>query len=127
MAYSETRIVIGGLAHVPVLIFIANFIKGKFGIKTEETKDTVVKGEPVKIIEVKDILVKEGKAEAFIASAFPSLTTVSFTSIILTSSPLTTVSFVSSVLIPNLPFIKLAIKIRIGTWARPPITILVSE
>ena len=44
MAYSETRIVIGGLAHVPVLIFIANFIKGKFGIKTEETKDTVVKG-----------------------------------------------------------------------------------
>ena len=54
MAYSETRIVIGGLAHVPVLIFIANFIKGKFGIKTEETKDTVIKGEPVKIIEVKD-------------------------------------------------------------------------
>ena len=64
MAYSETRIVIGGLAHVPVLIYIANFIKGKFGIKTEETKDTVVKGEPVKIIEVKDTVVKEGKAEA---------------------------------------------------------------
>ena len=49
MAYSETRIVLGGLAHVPVLIFIANFIKGKFEIKTEETEDT---------------LVKEGKAEA---------------------------------------------------------------
>ena len=49
MAYSETRIVIGGLAHVPVLIFIANFIKGKFGIK---------------IIEVKDTVVKEGKVEA---------------------------------------------------------------
>ena len=63
MAYSETRIVIGGLSHVPVLIFIANFIKGKFGIKTEETKDTV-KGEPLKIIEVKDTVVKEGKAEA---------------------------------------------------------------
>ena len=43
MAYSEIRLVIGGLAHVPVLIFIANFIKGKFGIKTEETKNTVVK------------------------------------------------------------------------------------
>ena len=43
MAYSETRILVGGLAHVPVLIFIANFIKGKFGIKTEETKDTFVK------------------------------------------------------------------------------------
>jgi len=63
MAYSETRIVIGGLAHVPVLIFIANFIKGKFGIKNEETKNTVVKKEPVKIIEIKNTLVKEGKAE----------------------------------------------------------------
>ena len=39
MAYSETRIVIGGLAHVPILIFIANFIKGKFEIKTEGKKD----------------------------------------------------------------------------------------
>ena len=64
MAYSETRKVIGGLAHLPVLIFIANFIKCKFGIKTEETTDTVFKGEPVKIIEVKDTVVKEGKAEA---------------------------------------------------------------
>jgi len=63
MAYSETRIVIGGLAHVPVLIFITNFIKGKFGIKIEETKDTVVKREPVKIIELKNTVVKEGKAE----------------------------------------------------------------
>ena len=64
MAYSETRIVIGGLAHVPILIFVANFIKGKFGIKTEEVNDTYVNKEPVKIIEVKDTLVKEGKAEA---------------------------------------------------------------
>ena len=44
MAYSETRIVLGGPAHVPVLIFIAIFIKGKFGIKTEEIRDIVVKG-----------------------------------------------------------------------------------
>ena len=63
MAYSETRIVIGGLAHVPVLIFIANFIKGKFGMKSEETKNTVVKEEPVKIIELKNTVVKEGKSE----------------------------------------------------------------
>ncbi len=63
MAYSETRIVIGGLAHVPVLIFIANFIKGKFGIKTEETKETIIKEEPFKIIELKNTGVKEGKAE----------------------------------------------------------------
>ena len=47
MVYSKTRIVIGGLSHVPVLIFVPNFIKGKFVIKTEETKDNVVKGEPV--------------------------------------------------------------------------------
>ena len=59
MVYSETRIVIGGLAHIPVLIFIANFIKGKFVIKTEKTKDNVIKGETVKIIEVKDTVVKE--------------------------------------------------------------------
>ena len=64
MAYSETRIVIGGLAHVPILIFIANFIKGKFGIKTGLEKDTFVKGEPVKIKEVKGKVVKEGKAKA---------------------------------------------------------------
>jgi len=64
MAYSETRIVIGGLAHIPVLIFIVNFIKVKFGIKTEEAKVTLIQEEPVKIIEVKDTLVKEGKAEA---------------------------------------------------------------
>ena len=63
MAYSETRIVIGGIAHVPVLIFIANFIKGKFGIKTEEAKDNSLKGEPVKIIEPKNPVVKEGKAK----------------------------------------------------------------
>ena len=64
MAYSETRIVIGGLAHVPVLIFIANFVKDKFGIKTEKAKETLVHEEPVKIIEVKDTVFKEGKAEA---------------------------------------------------------------
>ena len=63
MAYSETRIVIGGLAHVPILIFIANFIKNKLGIKTEETKETIVKKKPVKIIVLKNTVVKEGKAE----------------------------------------------------------------
>ena len=63
MPYSETRIVIGGLAHVPVLIFIANFIKGKFVIKTERAKETLVHKEPVKITEVKDTVFKEGKAE----------------------------------------------------------------
>ncbi len=64
MAYSETRIVIGGLAHIPVLIFLANFIKGKFGIKTQEANVPLIKEELVKIIDIKDTTVKEGKAEA---------------------------------------------------------------
>ena len=46
MYYSETRVIMGGLAHVPILIFIVNFIKGKFEsiasnvvvAKTEEPK-----------------------------------------------------------------------------------------
>tara|TARA_B100000886_G_scaffold137335_1_gene92826 strand:- start:976 stop:1110 length:135 start_codon:yes stop_codon:yes gene_type:complete len=42
MAYSETRIVIVGLANVPFLIFIANFIKAKLGIETEEVISNVV-------------------------------------------------------------------------------------
>ena len=50
MAYSETRIVIGGLAHVPILIFIANLIKGKFGIKTGWGKDTFVKKSQLKLL-----------------------------------------------------------------------------
>ena len=64
MAYTETRIVIGGLAHVPILIFIANFIKNKFGIKNEQSVDTLIKEEPVKIFEIKDTIVKKVKAEA---------------------------------------------------------------
>ena len=59
MAYSETRIVMGGLANVPVLIFIANLIKGKFEIKTRGEKDTLVNEELVKIIMVKDTASKE--------------------------------------------------------------------
>ena len=42
MAYSETRIVTGGLAHIPILVFVANFIKGKFRNRTEEAKDTLI-------------------------------------------------------------------------------------
>ena len=64
MVYSEIRIVMGGLAHVPILIFIANFIKGKLGIKTEEFIDNVVHEEKVKIFEVKDTVVKGIKTKA---------------------------------------------------------------
>ena len=30
MYYSETKVIMGGLVHVPILILIVNFIKGKF-------------------------------------------------------------------------------------------------
>ena len=69
MYYSETKVVMGGLAHVPILIFIVNFIKGKFEsiaskiveVKTEEPKlkKVEVKEEEVKSEEVNTIEVKE--------------------------------------------------------------------
>ena len=60
MYYSETKVIMGGLAHVPILIFIANFIKGKF--ESLASKVVVVKAEvpKVKVVEVKE---EEVKAE----------------------------------------------------------------
>ena len=46
MYYSETKVIIGGLVHIPILIFIVNFIKGKFeaiALKVVEDKVEVVK------------------------------------------------------------------------------------
>ena len=64
MYYSESRIIIGGLAHVPILIFIVNYIKVKFesiatkvvAVKTEEPK--------VKVVEVKEEEVQVGDLNA---------------------------------------------------------------
>ena len=53
MAYSETKVIIGGLAHVPILIFILNLIKGNFETKTDYNKEIKVKKEPIKVIEFK--------------------------------------------------------------------------
>ena len=53
MYYSETKVIMGGTPHVPVLIFIVNFIKGKFesiASKVVEAKSEVSK---VKVVEVK--------------------------------------------------------------------------
>ena len=58
MYYSETKVIIGGLAHVPILIFIVNFIKGKFesiASKIVEVKAEVPK---VKVVEIKEEDVK---------------------------------------------------------------------
>ena len=69
MYYSETKVIMGGLAHVPILIFIVNFVKGKFEsiaskvveVKAEEPKVKLVevKEEEVKAEEVNTIEVKE--------------------------------------------------------------------
>ena len=60
MYYSETKVIVGGLAHVPILIFIVNFIKGKF--ESLASKVVLVKAEApqVKVIEVRE---EEVKAE----------------------------------------------------------------
>ena len=59
MYYSETKVIIGGLAHVPILIFIVNFVKGKFesiAAKVVKVKEAEVKSEEpkVKVVEVKE-------------------------------------------------------------------------
>ena len=51
MYYSESKVIVGGLVHVPILIFIVNFIKGKFEslaskvieVREEEPKLEIVK------------------------------------------------------------------------------------
>ena len=56
MYYSETKVIMGGLAHVPILIFIVNFIKGKFesiASKVVEVKEEEVKAEELNANEVK--------------------------------------------------------------------------
>ena len=45
MFYSETKVIMGGIAHVPILILIVNLIKGKFAAITERVKVVEVKEE----------------------------------------------------------------------------------
>ena len=37
MPYSETKVIIGGLAHIPVLIFLFDFIKKTFDARAQST------------------------------------------------------------------------------------------
>ena len=54
MYYSETKVVIGGLAHVPVLIFIVNIIKGKFESLAAKVIEVKAQAANVKIVETKE-------------------------------------------------------------------------
>jgi len=60
MYYSETKVIIGGLAHVPILIFIVNFIKGKFESIASKVVEVKAEEPKVKLVEVKE---EEVKAE----------------------------------------------------------------
>ena len=35
MPYSETKVIIGGLAHIPVIIFLFNLIQNKFEARNQ--------------------------------------------------------------------------------------------
>ena len=66
MYYSETKVIMGGLAHVPILIFIVNFIKGKFESITSKVVEVKTEEPKVKEVEVKE----EVKVEELNASEF---------------------------------------------------------
>ena len=54
MYYSETRVIIGGLCHVPILIFMVNFIKGKFEAIAAKVSEVQEKESKAKVVEVKE-------------------------------------------------------------------------
>ena len=60
MYYSETKVIMGGLAHVPILIFILNIIKGKFESLASKVVEVKAEQLKVKLVEVKE---EEVKAE----------------------------------------------------------------
>ena len=67
MYYSETKVIMGGLTHIPILIFIVNFIKGKFESIASKIVE-VKKEEPkIKVVELKE---EEVKSEELYASEF---------------------------------------------------------
>ena len=72
MYYSETKVIMGGLIHVPILIFIVNFIKGKFESirsKAITSKVVEVKTEEAKL-KVVGLKKQEVKSEELNASEF---------------------------------------------------------
>ena len=52
MYYSETKVIMGGLAHVPILIFIVNFVKGKFESIAAKVVEVKAEEPKVKVVEV---------------------------------------------------------------------------
>ena len=67
MYYSETKVIMGGLAHVPILIFIVNFVKGKFESIAAKVVEVEAEEPKVKVVELKE---EEVKSEELNASEF---------------------------------------------------------
>ena len=61
MYYSETKVIIGGLAHVPILIFIVNFVKGKFESITAKVVEVKAEEPKVKLVEFEKEELKAGE------------------------------------------------------------------
>ncbi len=59
MYYSETKVIMGGLVHIPILIFIVNLIKGKFEAITAKVVEVGFKEEEIKAEEVRESEVKD--------------------------------------------------------------------
>ena len=64
MYYSETKVIIGGLAHVPILIFIVNFIKNKFESIALKVLEVKMEKPKLKVDEVKEEEVKEEEVKS---------------------------------------------------------------
>ena len=52
MYYSETKVIMGGLAHVPILIFIVNLVRGKFESIAAKVVEIKAEEPKVKVVEV---------------------------------------------------------------------------
>ena len=63
MAYSENKNSNRRFSSCTCSYFYSQFYKNKFGINTEDTKNAEVKEEPVKIIELRNTVVKKRKLE----------------------------------------------------------------
>ena len=64
MYYSETKVIMGGLAHVPILIFIVNFIKGKFESIASKIVEVKTEEPMLKVVEIKEEEVKSDELKA---------------------------------------------------------------
>ena len=67
MYYSETKVIMGGIAHVPILIFIVNFIKGKFESIASKVVEFKTEEPKLKVVEIKE---EEVKLEELNSSEF---------------------------------------------------------